>query len=97
VGWARGWFRALRSVAALAFERREAGFQRVNLVGGLDGHVLDRVEFFAADEIEPAEGFAEAFARSVAGFAAHAGNSARRAVHQLGEIGEEGVFALHGR
>src|SRR5690349_732782 len=80
----------------LRLERVDTRLERFAAFARSGGHRLDRVEFVAADEVEPADRFLGALARAVARFAGHARERAGGAVHQLDEIGDQGVFALHG-
>src|SRR5688500_13266948 len=80
----------------LRLQRSDARFARGAILAGAAGHVLDRVELLAGDEVEPAERFLHPLARALAGLAGHAGESARGRVGELDEVGDQGVFALHG-
>src|SRR4051812_21723637 len=77
------------------FERVEPAFQSRAFLAGGDGDRLDRLEFLTADHVEPADPVAHAFPECVLGLAAHAGDGAGGAVHDLDEIVEQTVFGLH--
>src|SRR5690606_27865168 len=76
-------------------QRGDPRFQLRVVFARAAGHVLHRVEFLAADEIDAAKRFLHAFARAVARFAGHARQRACGRVGQFNEVGDQGSFALH--
>ena len=84
-----------RGLRALAFERVEPGFQRLILLARGDRHRLDRLEFLAGNEVEPADPVARALLHRGLRLAGHAGDGAGGAVHHLDEIVEQFVLGLH--
>ena len=52
-----------RKLPALGFQRIEPCGQRLVLLARLGGHFLDRLEFLARYEVEPADGFPDPLAR----------------------------------
>src|SRR5690606_35522536 len=74
--------------AELGLERGDPGFEPGAFLAGPTGHVLDRVELFARDEVESAEGFLQSLARAFTRFAGHPGKIARGRVGQLDEVGD---------
>src|SRR5690606_6880482 len=77
-------------------ERGDAGLEPGVFLAGAGGHVLDGVEFLAADEIRPAERLLHPFAHALPGLAGHPGERAGSGVGHLDEIGDQGILALHG-
>ena len=61
----------------------------------LGSHFLHGLKLFAGDEIHVAHEFASTLACAIARFAGHARKRASSTVEHLGEVGDEGVFALH--
>src|SRR6478736_8034015 len=80
----------------LRLDRGDARLELQGVFARTRGHVLDRVEFLAADEVEPAERFLHPLARAFAGLAGHPGERAGGAIGELDEVGDDRVFALHG-
>src|SRR5438067_1359419 len=76
-------------------QRVEAALQRLVLFAGGDRDRLHRLELLAADHVDAAHPFADALAEGALGFAAHAGEGAGSAVHDLDEIVDQAVFGLH--
>src|SRR5690606_27655083 len=60
-------------------------------------HVLDRLEFLAGNEVEATERLLHPLASAFARLAGHPGERAGGTVGELDEVGDDRVFALHGR
>src|SRR5439155_13931693 len=87
--------RGAARLGAWDLDRIETSLQSDAFLARGNGHGLDRLELLAAHHVHSAHPLAHALAEGGFGLAPHAGERARGAVHQFGEIIEEAVFGLH--